>query len=146
MDVMDGIDVFRAGSHIHVLESLWSPSDSFSGTFDPFAIDIPGSSLSEKLRYLFLKVVIQKSPNEWRSPDEDHMKVLTLKCLYAAMIGFNRNNLSLLYPDPNPSPIHMVGSSVKSLLLSSYVDGSSGVRDRCCGRVFEKGETYYRCR
>jgi hypothetical protein len=107
--------------------------------FDPFDERIPGSSVSERLRYLFLKVVI-KDGDEWRT-HSDAMKVIALQSLYAAMVGFNKNNLSLLYPSG------IMGDEVETLLLTkSQQTDEPSVRDRCCGHAFEKGETYYRCR
>jgi hypothetical protein len=126
-----------------VLESLWSEDigsiDSFE--FDPFAFRLPEASVSQKLQYLFSKGIIQPGPNKWRSPN-DNMKLITLKCLYAAMVGFNKDNLSLLYSSGE------LGNTFDELWLTKAqaVESGSSVRDRCCGHVFEKGETYYRCK
>jgi hypothetical protein len=123
------------------LESLW-PKDTYSvEEFDPFNVNLPGNSVSARLRYLFVKIILQRGPNQWRSPDVDKMKILALKSLYAAMIGFKKDNLSLLYPSGK------FGHRLDDLWLAKaqQTEGPS-VRDRCCGHVFEKGETYYRCK
>jgi hypothetical protein len=68
--------------------------------------------------------------------------LIALKCLYAAIIGFNKDNLTLLYPNGT------MGPTLARLLLTTAQQEGDGpsVRDRCCGHVFEKGETYYRCK
>jgi hypothetical protein len=121
------------------LQSLWSEDTTSVDDFDPFDADLPGISVSERLRYLFLKVVIQNGANEWRSPDSSQFRILALRSLYAAMIGFNRDNIPLLYPNGQPT-------SDDLWLTSSQQANSPSIRDRCCGHVFEKGETYYRCK
>ena len=132
--------VFRMLFNFQTLKSLWT-EDTEMEEFDPFDVRIPGRSVSERLRYLFLQVIVQQRPNEWRRPDHEKTKVLALKCLYAAMIGFNRDNLPLLFP------AGIMSDSLDHLWLTKaqHTEGSS-VRDRCCGHVFEKGETYYRCK
>lgn len=124
-----------------VLPSLWPEDSTAVEDFDPFDADLPGISVSERLRYLFLKVVIQNDANEWRAPDSPQFKILALRSLYAAMIGFNRDNIPLLYPNGEPA-------SGQELWLSKaqQTNGGPSIRDRCCGHVFEKGETYYRCK
>lgn len=123
------------------LASLWPTDTSSVEEFDPFDVNLPGNSVSARLKYLFIKVILQRGPNQWRSPDGDKMKILTLKSLYAAMIGFNKDRLSLLYPSGK------LGHTLDALWLATaqQTEGPS-VRDRCCGHVFEKGETYYRCK
>jgi hypothetical protein len=130
---------------VSALPSLWREDPEIVKEeferFDPFDDQLPGDSVSERLRHLFLKVVLKNSRKEWRSPSGDAMKIIALKCLYAAMIGFNRKNLSLLYPSAE------MGNTLNNLWLTKaqHTEGPS-VRDRCCGHVFEKGETYYRCK
>lgn len=128
----------------HILPSLWEDDSQNVDDFDPFEFEFPEDfAINDKLRYLFTKVVIQQDHDEWRSPDDDKMKIIALKCLYAAMIGFNKGNLSLLYPSGE------MGHSLDELWLTKAqhgTDGGPSVRDRCCGHVFEKGETYYRCK
>src|SRR5271154_198523 len=84
--------------NIRRLPSLWPPDNDPVEEFDPFSNKYLGNNVTERLRYLFLEVIVRKSPDEWRSPDGDNMKILALKSLYAAMIGFNKDHLSLLYP------------------------------------------------
>lgn len=128
-------------STIQNLESFWPEDTDLVEEFDPFDIHLPGKTVSERLRYLFLWVVTRKFPDGWRRPDGDKMKILALKSLYAAMIGFNKDNLALLYPSGK------LGNTFDDLWLTKaqHTEGPS-VRDRCCGHVFEKGETYYRCK
>ena len=121
------------------LPSLWPEDTTSVDDFDPFDADLPGISVSERLRYLFLKVVIQNGANEWRSPDSPQFRILALRSLYAAMIGFNRDNIPLLYPNGQPT-------SDDLWLTSAQQANGPSIRDRCCGHVFEKGETYYRCK
>jgi hypothetical protein len=108
--------------------------------FDPFNLHLPGDSLPEKLRYLLVDV-LRPTPVVWSPPDEN-LKIITLKCLYASMVGFNRDHLPLLYPSGQ------MGDDLDALWLTKaqLVGSSPSVRDRCCGHVFEKGETYYRCK
>jgi hypothetical protein len=122
-----------------LLDSLWPDDTTSVDDFDPFDADLPGISVSERLRYLFLKVVIQNGANEWRSPDSPQFRVLALRSLYAAMIGFNRDNIPLLYPNGQPT-------SAELWLTNAQKTNGPSIRDRCCGHVFEKGETYYRCK
>ena len=121
------------------LPSLWPEDKTPLDAFDPFDADIPGGSVSDRLRFLFLKVVVQKSANEWRSPDAPQFRIFALRSLYAAMIGFNRDNIPLLYPNGWPSTEELW------LTTAQHADSPS-IRDRCCGHVFERGETYYRCK
>ena len=122
-------------------KSLWPEDTDLVEHFDPFSSEVPGDTVSERLQYLFLYVIPLRTPDEWRQPDSDNMKILTLKSLYASMIGFNRDNLPLLYPSGK------LGNTLDELWLTKaqHTERSS-VRDRCCGHVFGKGETYYRCK
>jgi hypothetical protein len=107
--------------------------------FNPFERPIPGSCVREKLQWLFLEGIL-KDGHDWRKHRcREEIFPIALKCLYAAMIGFNENSLSYLFPSGR-----MDGAN----LQLSKVQNSTGpsVRDRCCGHVFDKGETYYRCK
>lgn len=128
-------------SNLGTLPSLWPDDTDEAQGFDPFDARIPGNSVNERLRYLFLKVIVQHRPNEWRRPECDKTKALALKCLYASMVGFDKDKLFLLYPSGT------LGDTLDDLWLTKaqQTEGPS-VRDRCCGHVFEKGETYYRCK
>jgi hypothetical protein len=124
-------------------EPMW-PEDEGSidaSEFDPFAFTLPGVSVTQKLRYLLSKGIIQPGPNTWRPPN-DNTKLITLKCLYAAMVGFDKDRLSLLYSSG------ALGNTFDELWLTKAQEvlSAPSVRDRCCGHVFEKGETYYRCK
>jgi len=121
--------------------SLWARDNTSVDDFDPFDANLPGTSVSERLRYLFLRVVLQNDRREWRAPDCPQFRIFALRSLYAAIIGFNKDNLSLLYPNG-------LSRSDTGLWLTKaqQTTGSPSIRDRCCGHVFEKGETYYRCK
>ena len=108
--------------------------------FDPFEMNLPGDTLAVKLRYLLGRGIIFDTEGG-RCPGKN-LQLMTLKSLYAAMIGFNKDNLTLLYPNGT------MGSTLARLLLTTaqQVGDGPSVRDRCCGHVFEKGETYYRCK
>jgi len=122
--------------------SLWPDDErvSLGLVFDPFEMHLPGDTVSAKLRYLLSRGIIYDIPGG-RCPGQT-MKLIALKCLYAAMVGFNKDNLTLLYPNGR------MGPPLASLLLTTaqQVGDGPSVRDRCCGHVFEKGETYYRCK
>ena len=130
------------GERLPKLESLWleDPEETAHDVhFDPFDPRLPGESIRDRLRYLFLNVVVKRR-DKWRAPGKA-MQIIALKCLYAALVGFRRDNVALLYPSGT------IGDTLDSLFLAKaqLVEGPS-VRDRCCGHVFEKGETYYRCK
>jgi hypothetical protein len=122
--------------------SLWPEDGESVEEFDPFDHQLPGDSVTQRLRHLFLWVVTRNSKKEWRQPDSDKIMIFALKSLYAAMVGFKKENLMLLYPSGQ------LGNTVDELLLTKVqqVEAGPSVRDRCCGHVFKKGETYYRCR
>src|ERR1700737_4438686 len=100
--------------------------------FDPFTVQTPGISVSERLRHL-LVAVLRPAKDVWSPPDLI-LKINLLKCLYAAMIGFNRDHLSLLYPSGK------MGEELDDVWLTKaqQVGSSPSVRDGCCGHVFEK--------
>jgi hypothetical protein len=120
--------------------TLWPEDERLVLDFDPFKMHIPGNSLSAKVRYLLSRGIIYDIPGG-RTPGRN-MQLIALKCLYAAMVGFKKENLTLLYPSGK------MGTRMEDLLLSTAQQVAEGpsVRDRCCGHVFEKGETYYRCK
>lgn len=123
-------------------QPLWPDDErlSLGLVFDPFEIQLPGGTVSAKLRYLLSRGIIHDIPGG-RCPGQT-MQLIALKCLYAAMVGFNKDNLVLLYPSGK------MGPTLGNLLLTTaqQVGDGPSVRDRCCGHVFEKGETYYRCK
>jgi len=123
------------------IPSLWPESEESTDDMDPFETPIPGTSIRQKLRYMFTRGLIKKDSEIWCAPNEN-LTIKTIKYLYAAMIGFKKENLPLLYPSGT------LGNTLDQLWLTKaqqITDGPS-VRDRCCGHVFEKGETYYRCK
>jgi len=123
------------------IHSLWPVTEDLLDDFDPFETDIPGDTIRQKLRYLFVRGLIRKNEELWWAPNENLM-IKTVKALYVAMVGFKKENLHLLYPSGT------MGHTLEDLWLTKVqkvTDGPS-VRDRCCGHVFEKGETYYRCK
>lgn len=132
----DGDDEFQPLSP----PTLWPDDERLVLDFDPFEMHIPGNSLSAKLRYLLSRGIIYDIPGG-RTPGHN-MQLIALKCLYAAMVGFKKENLTLLYPNGK------MGRTMEDLLLSTaqQVEEGPSVRDRCCGHVFDKGETYYRCK
>jgi hypothetical protein len=119
---------------------MWPDDERVVLDFDPFEMHIPGDSLPAKVRYLLSRGIIYDSPGG-RTPGHN-MQLIALKCLYAAMVGFKKENLSFLYPNGK------MGTRMEDLLLTTAQQVAEGpsVRDRCCGHVFEKGETYYRCK
>jgi hypothetical protein len=121
-------------------QHLWPHDDQqqLGAEFDPFQIHLPAGTIASKLRYLLSRGIIYDIPGG-RCPGPD-MKLITLKCLYAAMVGFNKDNLSLLYPNGK------MGPNLSDVLLENAQGDSPSVRNRCCGHVFAKGETYYRCK
>jgi len=121
--------------------SLWPEDSNPAAGYDPLSEDtvIPGSSVREKLQFLFLHVLTQYRPGRWRDPSTPYFRALVFKCLYSAMIGFDKQYLHLLpyckIPSDDPDDYHLACET-----------STCSVRDRCCGHVFERGETYYRCK
>jgi len=110
--------------------------------FDPFSRDIPGNTITDRLRHLFLNKVIRKSDGSFRDPRGLNFEQRALASLYAAMVGFDKEKVSLLYPD---GEIPFRAADMR-LTFAQHVDREKKPRNRCCGHVFEKGETYYRCK
>ena len=123
------------------IPSLWPETEDLMEDIDPFDTPVPGTTIRQKLRYLFSRGLIRKDSKTWWEPN-DNLKLKTLKYLYAAMIGFKKENLPLLYPSGE------MGDNLDEIWLTKaqQTRESPSVRDRCCGHVFEKGETYYRCK
>jgi hypothetical protein len=119
--------------------SFWPEESNPAQDFDPLSEPIPGASVREKLQHLFLNTLTRYAPGKWRDPHAPYYRALVLKCLCSAMIGFDRQHTHLL---PN---CHISSDDPKDFHLGSATSSSS-VQDRCCGHVFEKGETYYRCK
>src|SRR3981189_2906326 len=94
-------------------KSLWPDDDQLQAglDFDPFKGDLPGDTLPAKLRYLLSRGIIYDTPGG-RCPGKN-LQLIALKCLYAAMIGFNKDNLTLLYPNGT------MGSTLTRLLLTT---------------------------
>jgi len=111
--------------------------------FDPFSQDIPGDTISDRLRYLFLNVVMRKSNGAFRDPRYLNFQQRALTSLYAAMIGFDKEKVSLLYPHGGEIPFR---AADMWLTFAQHVERKKKPRNRCCGHVFEKGETYFRCK
>jgi hypothetical protein len=123
------------------IPSLWPETENIVDDIDPFYCHISGDTIRQKLRFMFSNGLIKKDERLWWAPNEN-LKVKTLKFLYAAMLGFKEENLSYLYPSGE------MGDTLDELWLTKAqkVTEEPKVRDRCCGHVFEKGETYYRCK
>lgn len=119
--------------------SFWPEESNPAEGFDPLSEAIPGASVGEKLQHLFLNKLTRHAPGKYRDPHTPYYRALVLKCLSSAMIGFDRQHAHLL---PN---CHISSDDPNDFHLGSETSSSS-VQDRCCGHVFEKGETYYRCK
>jgi hypothetical protein len=119
--------------------SFWPEESNPAQGYDPLSDAIPGASVREKLQHLFLNKLTRHAPGKWRDPHTPYYRALVLKCLYSVMIGFDRQHAHLL------PKCHLSSDDPNDFHLGSETSSSS-VQDRCCGHVFEKGETYYRCK
>jgi hypothetical protein len=107
---------------------------------DPFELaqNLPGTTIREKLRYWLAYGMLRN--HSWA--DMERLRVVAIKFLYAAMLGFQKEYLTLLYLSGE------MGDTLDELLLTKVYTTGDGpsVRDRCCGHVFQRGETYFRCK
>src|SRR5271168_967913 len=101
MDVQAQIAAAIGRRPLVPIPRLWPKDEEPYGwdAFDPFSRDIPGNTITDRLRHLFLNTVIRKSDGTFRDPRGLNFEQRALASLYAAMVGFDEEKVSLLYPD-----------------------------------------------
>jgi len=115
---------------------------SMSDDFDPFSTPLQNPTVAQQLRHLLVTGLGSNRGFSCSERFEDRLKKDVLRTLYASMVGFKPEYLRLLYPNGE------LADDVDEFLLTKaqFVGSGPSVRDRCCGHVFERGETYYRCK